>query len=152
MLLFLYLIWLCLNGGLTLEICLLGLGLIALLALPAWVLFGYGLRSELRFWRRLPFFLAFVVVMIWKILLANLDVLQIILNREKKIHPVLVHCHTSLKTEFCRFLLANSITLTPGTITVSMQDDLLTVHCLSKDMLEDTENGVIVRLLQRLEA
>lgn len=152
MLLFLYVVWLLLNGALTPEICLLGLGLIALLALPIRVLFGYGLRSELRFWRRLPFFLAFVFVLVWKIFLANLDVLQIILFREKKIHPVLVHCHTCLKSGFCRFLLANSITLTPGTITVSMQDDQLTVHCLRKDMLEDTEHGVIVRLLQRLEA
>ncbi|MBQ1409926.1 MAG: Na+/H+ antiporter subunit E [Oscillospiraceae bacterium] len=152
MLLFLYLIWLILNGGLTLEICLLGLGLIALLALPVRVLFGYGWRTELRFWRSLPFFLAFIAVLLWKILLANLDVLQLILNREKKIQPVLVHCHTCLKTEFCRFLLANCITLTPGTITVAMQDDQLTVHCLRKDMLEDTEHGVIVRLLQHLEA
>ena len=152
MLLFLYLIWLILNGGLTLEICLLGLGLIALLALAVWILFDYSWQTELRFWRRLPFFLAFVCVLIWKILLANLDVLQIILFREKKIQPVLVRCHTCLKTEFCRFLLANSITLTPGTITVSMQDDLLTIHCLRKNMLEDTEHGLIVRLLQRLEA
>lgn len=152
MLLFLYLIWLILNGGLTLEICLLGLGLIALLALVVWILFDYSWQTELRFWRRLPFFLAFVGVLIWKILLANLDVLQIILFREKKIQPVLVRCHTCLKTEFCRFLLANSITLTPGTITVSMQDDLLTIHCLRKNMLEDTEHGLIVRLLQRLEA
>lgn len=152
MLLLLYLIWLILNGGLSWEICLLGLGLIALLALPVWILFGYGWRSELHFWRRLPFFLAFVAVLIWKILLANLSVLQIILNREKKIYPVLLHCRTGLQSDFCRFLLANAITLTPGTITVSMQGNQLTVHCLRKDMLDDTENGLIVRLLRQLEA
>lgn len=152
MLLFLYVIWLILNGSLTAEVCLLGLGLIGLLALPVWVLFGYGWRSELRFWKKLPFFLAFLAVLIGKILLANISVLRIILSREQRIHPVLVHCRTGLQSGFCRFLLANSITLTPGTITVSMQDDRLTVHCLRRDMLDDTERGLVVRLLRRLEA
>lgn len=152
MLLLLYLTWLILNGGLSLEICLLGLGVAALLALLMRVLFGYGLRTELRFWKKLPVFLAFLAVLVWKILLANFTVLRIILDHEQRIHPVLVRCRTGLKTEFCRFLLANTITLTPGTITVSMQDNELTVHCLRKDMLDDTEHGLVVRLLQRLEA
>lgn len=152
MLLFLYFIWLVLNGGLTPEVCLVDLGLIGLLALPVWVLFGYGWRSELRFWKKLPIFLAFLAVLIGKILLANFAVLRIILSREQRIHPVLVHCRTDLRSGLCRFLLANSITLTPGTITVSLQEDQLTVHCLRKDMLDDVEQGRIVRLLRRLEA
>ena len=152
MLLLLYLTWLVLNGGLSLEICLLGLGVVALLALLTRALFGYGLRTELRFWKKLPVFAAFLAVLVWKILVANFAVLRIILDHEKLIHPVLVRCRTGLKTEFCRFLLANAITLTPGTITVSVQDNELTVHCLRKDMLDDTEHGLVVRLLQRLEA
>lgn len=152
MLLLLYLIWLILNGRLTVEVCLLGAGIVALIALLAWVLLGYGWKTELRFWKKLPFFLAFLAVLFVHILRANLTVLGIILSRERRIRPVLVQCRTGLQTEFCRFLLANSITLTPGTITVAAQEDRLTVHCLRRDMLADTENGLIVRLLQRLEA
>lgn len=151
MLLLLYLIWLILNGRMTLEICLLGLGIVALIALPARVLFGWGWRSELRVWKKAPLFLAFLAVLLWRILLANFSVLRIILSRGKQIRPVLVQCRTGLKTEFCRFLLANSITLTPGTITVAMEEDRLTVHCLRREMLDDAENGLVARLLRRLE-
>ena len=110
----------------------------------------YSLLMAALIWYRI--ILPLKVRRVWKILLANCSVLRIILSHEQRIRPVLVQCHTGLKTEFCRFLLANTITLTPGTITVSLQEDRLTVHCLRSDMLDDMECGLIVRLLQRLEA
>jgi multicomponent Na+:H+ antiporter subunit E len=48
-------------------------------------------------------------------------------------------------------ILANSITLTPGTITVSLTDDHLLVHCLDKSLAEGMDDSVFVRLLQKME-
>ena len=64
----------------------------------------------------------------------------------------LVTFRTDLKTEFGRFLLANSITLTPGTITVQVKGDRLTVHCLDKSMLDTSDDGVFQRWIRKLEA
>jgi multicomponent Na+:H+ antiporter subunit E len=64
---------------------------------------------------------------------------------------VIVHVHARLKTETARVILANSITLTPGTITVSLTDDHLLVHCLDKSLAEGMEDSVFVRLLQKME-
>ena len=82
---------------------------------------------------------------------ANLTVCRMILTRKEIVEPVIVHVHTNLKTETARVILANSITLTPGTITVSMTDDDLLVHCLDKSLAEGMEDSVFVRLLQKLE-
>ncbi len=65
--------------------------------------------------------------------------------------PVIVHLHTNLKTETARVILANSITLTPGTITVSLTDQDLLVHCLDKSLSDGMEDSVFVRLLEKLE-
>ena len=59
--------------------------------------------------------------------------------------------HTDLKTETARVILANSITLTPGTITVSLTEQELLVHCLDKTLAEGMEDSSFVKLLKKLE-
>ena len=58
---------------------------------------------------------------------------------------------TDLKTKTARVLLANSITLTPGTITVSLQDNVYTVHCLDKQFGEGLSDSTFVWLLHKIE-
>ena len=58
---------------------------------------------------------------------------------------------TDFKTGLARVLLANSITLTPGTITVSVEDDRFCVHCLDKELAEGMETSVFVKLLKEME-
>ena len=89
--------------------------------------------------------------MLWEILIANLKMIATILGPRRRIDPTVVRIRTDLRTEFGRFLLANSITLTPGTLTVESEDGVLTVHCIRPSLLENTETGAIVRLLRKME-
>lgn len=152
MYLLLFALWLVFNGRLTLELVLFGLALTAAFALVVRVLFGYGPRTELRLWRRAPLFAAFLAVLFWEIVRANLGMIGMIFGPERRIDPTVVRVRTDLKTQLARYLLANAITLTPGTLTVQSEDGVLTVHCIRPDLLENTENGTIVRLLRRMEA
>lgn len=152
MYLLLFGLWLLLNGRLTPELLLFGLALTALLALGMKALYGYGLKKELRIWRKLPLALAYLAVLLWEICKAALRVLGYILLSRRKVHPTLVSIRIDLHSEFAKYVLANSITLTPGTLSVQTQGNVMTVHCLDLAMLENTENGVFVRLLRRLEA
>ena len=68
------------------------------------------------------------------------------------VEPVLIQFDTHFKSDTSKFLLANAITLTPGTITVSVEGDRFTVHCLDKEMAEGIETSVFVQLLEKLEA
>ena len=56
-----------------------------------------------------------------------------------------------LKTNVARVLLANSITLTPGTITAELEDDYFTIHCVDSSFAEGIENSSFVKILERLE-
>ena len=62
------------------------------------------------------------------LVLANLDMARRVLTPSLPIRPAMVHISTSLRSELGRLALANSITLTPGTLTVDIENDTLTVH------------------------
>lgn len=144
--------WLILNGKITVEICLLGIGITVLLGILMYVLFHYTPKREWKVLKKVPLFVCYVFVLLWQIIKANAVMLRCILGKKDAIEPTLVTFHTSLKTGFGRFMLANSITLTPGTITVKMEKDCLTVHCLRRSMLDASDNSVFVRWIRRLEA
>ena len=67
----------------------------------------------------------------WEIIKANLDVARIILTPSLPIDPRIVEYHTYLPDDLPRTVFADSITLTPGTVTVELEEDVLSVHCLA---------------------
>jgi multicomponent Na+:H+ antiporter subunit E len=73
-------------------------------------------------------FLLYLVSLARALILANLDMARRVLTPSLPIRPALVHINTSLRSELGRLTLANSITLTPGTLTVDVEHDTLTVH------------------------
>jgi len=151
MLLLFFLAWIIFNGRVTLEIVL--FGIVIALAVFAFVckFMDFSIQRERDFYRRLPQFARYVFVLIREIITANLVVCRMILTRKEVMEPVIVRVRANLKTETARVILANSITLTPGTITVSMTDQELLVHCLDKSLSEGMEDSVFVRLLQKME-
>lgn len=147
----LFLFWLLLNGKLTVEVVGLGLVIVALMAALEWSLFHYGPAQELRVLRKVPVFCAYLPVLVWEILKAGLVVGRDILFRRYRLTPTLVTFRANLNTDFGRFLLANSITLTPGTITVQVEGNQLTVHCLDKSMLDTSPGGTFQRWIRKME-
>ncbi|MBU0687333.1 MAG: Na+/H+ antiporter subunit E [Candidatus Margulisbacteria bacterium] len=73
-------------------------------------------------------FIAYVLVLFREIYIGSINVVYSVITMNIK--PGIIVIRTHLKSEFARVLLANSITLTPGTVTVDMEGDLLTVHWL----------------------
>ncbi len=74
------------------------------------------------------------------IIVANFDVLYRVVHPNLPIRPGIVKVKTSLKTDEAKTFLANSITLTPGTLTIDVIDDWLYVHWINvHENLEDTE-------------
>ena len=80
-----------------------------------------------------------------------MTVFRMILTQREEMEPVLVTFRTSLKTEMARVILANSITLTPGTITVSIEEDELMVHCLDKSLADGLKDSIFEQKLKVLE-
>jgi multicomponent Na+:H+ antiporter subunit E len=73
-------------------------------------------------------FVVYLFVFMWECIKANLDVAYRVLNPAMPIRPGIVKVRTTLKSDIAKMLLANSITMTPGTISVDIIDDYLYVH------------------------
>ena len=75
-------------------------------------------------------FWAFVYgwVFLWEMIKANLDVAYRVIHPLRPIRPGIVKVRTRIRSEMGRVFLANSITLTPGTFTVDMKEDVLYIH------------------------
>ncbi|MFH1826025.1 MAG: Na+/H+ antiporter subunit E [bacterium] len=80
---------------------------------------------------RFHFFFTYIFVLLYEIYLGSFLVVYAVITN--KIEPGLINIKTNLKSKFARAMLANSITLTPGTVTVDLHDDNLLVHWLNAE-------------------
>ena len=151
MLLLFFLVWIIFNGAITTEICIFGV-------VVAFLMFGfvckfmdYSWRKEKLLIQRSGYFLLYLGNLLIEIVRANVSVCHFVLSDRDEIHPVMVSFHTTLKSSFARVILTNSITLTPGTITVSLQGDEVIVHCLDRSLAEGMEDSSFVKMLEHME-
>ena len=87
----------------------------------------------------------------WRIVLANIDVARLILDPQLPVSPVIVRVKASQKGDLGRVIYANSITLTPGTVSVDMMGDVITVHALTTKLAEFDQSGDMDRRVTQLE-
>lgn len=76
----------------------------------------------------LKFIFLYLPLFIWKLILANIALAKIVLNPKLPINPGFVRIKTGLSGDVSRLILANSITLTPGTLSVDVEEDELLIH------------------------
>lgn len=77
---------------------------------------------------RVYFIFIYLIILVFKIYIASFKMISAVISGN--INPRIVHFRTRLRSEFARVILANSITLTPGTITIDLDEDHLVVHWL----------------------
>lgn len=102
--------------------------------------------------KRAKYLTVYTLVLLKEIVIANIEVAKTVLSPKMNISPCMVSITTKLKTDFYKTLLANSITLTPGTITVALEGNTLTIHCLKKDYIEGLVNSKFEEILLKVEA
>ena len=74
---------------------------------------------------------AYLLWLVWQIVLANIAVLKLAFSPRKGLQPQIVRYKTALQSDFEKFLLANSITLTPGTVTIKILGDTYYIHAIN---------------------
>jgi multicomponent Na+:H+ antiporter subunit E len=94
----------------------------------------------LKVWR----FLRYLPWLLYQIVLANLHVVHLVLA-PAKIRPQIIHFKTRLKSDLSKVTFGNSITLTPGTITLDIDDGEIYVHALSDKVARDLLTGEMER-------
>lgn len=151
MFILLLLFWIALNGKITAEILIIGVVVSAFIFWMMCKFFEYSPKGEI--WVVKNFFRAigYIVVLLIEIFKANFQVLKITYSKKIDIQPQIVFFDVPIKSEFLRIILANSITLTPGTITVNVEDNHFCVHAIDYTLADDIENNIFIKLLIKME-
>ncbi len=93
----------------------------------------------------------YVVDLLSEIVKANWAIARIVLHPALPISPVLITVRTRVRRDLIRVVYANSITLTPGTISVRLDDDRLMVHALTREAATGVEGWKIEQDLLEIE-
>lgn len=131
--------WILLSG--RLDAMHLGLGFVCSLLVA---LFSHDLliRDPEGIPRRLVIFIRFIPFLGWlvsQIIVANIDVARRVVDPKMPILPGIIRFRSNLKSDVARTTLANSITLTPGTMTMDVVGGDFYIHCLT---IEDEEKVI----------
>lgn len=89
--------------------------------------------------------------LVWQIVLSNIQVLKILLKPKLDIDPSMVEFVPQVKTDIGITLLANSITLTPGTVTIFADRDHFFVHALGPEFAEGLSGGEMEKRILEIE-
>ena len=141
--------WLLLSGHTS--PLLLSLGLLSVTAVVACVSRLEVLDDEGVPVHLLPGLIRYVPWLIGQVIRSNLDVARRIVSPELPIHPSVIKVDATHHTEVGRVTYANSITLTPGTISLDVSAETIEVHALTEDAANDLMSGEMARQVQRAE-
>lgn len=101
---------------------------------------GTGLLGRLR---AVKYLLLYVTWLVWNVIKANVEVARVILHPRLPIRPKLLVFRTTLEHDLARVLVANSITLTPGTVTIDLVGDEYLVHALLPESAGAVTGGIL---------
>ena len=147
-----FLLWIIFNERVTLEVALIGLIVCAAVDLFSVKILGKLPRKKLKTCLRLTVgVVKYGAALIREVFRCNVAVIRLILSPRYEIEPELHYFKTRLKTDAARVMLADSITLTPGTITCGLEDDRFCVHALDASMAEGIESTDFEKRLSALE-
>lgn len=146
------LLWILLNGQFTWEIFFFGIVIAGAMYAFICKFMDYSIETDILIAKKLPYILLYVIVLVWEIIKANVSAIRLAVSFRNEIDPVIVKFKTDLKTDMAKAILANSITLTPGTITVALEKDEFIVHALDVELVKGIDDSVFVHMLRKMEA
>jgi len=153
----LFAFWLLLSGHYQTKYIVIGAlaaGLVTLLNNDLFYLaLRYGERAEpkiqlvlLQLWR----FLLYLPWLLSRIIMANIQVAYLVLHPKMPIDPGLLVFRTRMKKGIAQVTLANSITLTPGTITTSLENGRYIIHTLKRPLAGELEDATMQNKIARV--
>lgn len=150
MVILLLVFWIILNGRISVELTV--VGVVCTLILFRWAnrRLHYTWEKDLRILKKLPLAVFYVVQLLKDMLHSTLGVMHYVYTSKYEPEPQVIEFDVPFATSLGMTLMANYITLTPGTITVDAYRNHFTVHCLDPEFAPDPE-GAMVQIIRRME-
>ena len=143
--LFLFAFWLVLSGSLDIQNLIVGLAVSYAIAL----LYVKMFKDESVYRFNFSALAVYIWVLLKNLVKSNLQINKRILSKDMNISEAIVAVETDLEDDWKKLLLANSITLTPGTLTLDIKGNILFIHTLQyeegmdkKDIIREFEEAI----------
>ena len=130
-------VWIAISSSLAIESVITGALIAAVLA--------YMFARRFAIWRRIRFspkrlyhFIVYTGVFVVELVRANISMMRYVYSPRLSVEPGIVKVKTRLKSPIGRLALANSISLTPGSLVLDIEEDELVIHCLDIGAIDPT--------------
>lgn len=145
------LFWVILSERFTIEGIVIG-SIITLIVLH----FNKDFRTNLKLkefmgFNRVKLWIFYFMILVREIFMANFHVAKIVLSPRLNISPMTVRIKTDIKSGLNKTIYANSITLTPGTLTILEDNDELLIHCLEEKSAQGLVDSVFEKIIMKVE-
>jgi len=143
--------WLIVVSTLEMSIVLLGVLSVGIIV---WLLKEFILTQEVRFplhVQNIARIFKYIAYLVYEIVVANVQVAKIVLSRDMNISPTFIRFTSQVNKDVTKAILGNSITLTPGTLTVDIDENEFVVHGLTMEHAEGPTDWYMVDQLVMME-
>lgn len=151
MFILLFLLWIIFNGRITLEIIVFGAVICGAIELFAVKYLDYNPTQLFRRVHLLPHILKYGATLFIEIIKSSLYMINLVLSPKVEVKPLLVFFDSPFKKTISEVVLANSITLTPGTVTADISDGKFCVHAINPELADGIESSDFVEQLLKME-
>ncbi len=149
----LFILWLMFNERITIDVLIAGIIIIALVSIAMKMVGLWNPSKDVQAISRIPSAIGFVLRLVYEVFKANIHMIMLVLspNPNERIRPKILRHYSNIKSDGGLVALANSITLTPGTVTVDVGDDYVYVHAIDEYAEEGLKDSVIEKKIERME-
>ncbi|MEA1918997.1 MAG: Na+/H+ antiporter subunit E [Campylobacterota bacterium] len=141
--LLLFIVWIGLSNSLHYQELIVGA------VVSVFIVYFFSDKSDIDLKHLLFKYLRFTPLFLKNLILSNIEVAKIVLNPKLPINPGIIKLKMTSDNEYDQLLLANAITLTPGTITLELRENFLYIHIL--DLKSVDEKLLYEEILQEYE-
>jgi multicomponent Na+:H+ antiporter subunit E len=111
----------------------------------------YKITDDYKLIRKGFLALQYAFIFLWEAFKSVIAVLAIAFHPKVTMEPRILYFRTDLKTNQALVVLANSVTLMPGSVVIALENGVYCIHCLDTKLVENIENSAPVRQLRKLE-
>ena len=149
----LFVLWLMFNERITIDVIIFGIIIVAVLSLVIKMIGLWDPSKDIQRVSRISSAIGLVLRLAYEVFKANIHMIMLVLspNPNERIRPKILRHYSNIKTDGGLVALANSITLTPGTVTVDVGDDYVYVHAIDEYAEEGLKDSVIEKQIERME-
>ena len=149
----LFVLWLMFNERITIDVIIFGIIIVAVLSLVIKMIGLWDPSKDIQRVSRIPSAIGFVLRLVYEVFKANIHMIMLVLspNPNERIRTKILRHYSNIKSDGGLVALANSITLTPGTVTVDVGDDYVYVHAIDEYAEEGLKDSVIEKQIERME-